>query len=67
MERRWFRADEISSYLSLNVKTVYDLCSRGVFPHTKLKGVGLRIDLPKLDELLEQHSIESIMKQLEQR
>lgn len=67
LERRWFRAPEIAIYLSLSPKTVYDLCSRGILPHMKLKGIGLRIDGKKLDELLERHSLESIITQLEQR
>jgi len=67
VERRWYRAPEIAAYLSLSPKTVYDLCSKGILPHMKLKGIGLRIDQKKLDELLERHSLESIITQLEQR
>lgn len=65
MERRWYRAPEIAAYLSLSPKTVYDLCSRGLLPCVKFKGIGLRIDKVKLDQMLEAEEITPIQEQLE--
>jgi excisionase family DNA binding protein len=62
--RRWFRADEIAEYLHLNPKTVYSLCSRGMFPHIKKPGVGLRIDKVKLDQMLEEDETLPVKEQL---
>lgn len=64
MERRWYTATEIAAYLSLNPKTVYDLCSRGILPFTKKKGIGLRIDKQKLDEMLESEEVLPLEEQL---
>ena len=65
MQRRWYRVNEVSEYLSIPPKSVYSLISKGIIPHTRIKGLGIRIDLPKLDELLEKHSIDSILNQLD--
>ena len=67
MERRWYRAPEIAAYLSLSAKTVYDLCSRGLLPCVKFKGIGLRIDKAKLDKMLEAEEITPVQEQLEER
>ena len=64
MERRWYTAKEIGVYLCLSHKTVYGLCSRGILPCVKKKGIGLRIDKAKLDELLEAEEITTIQEQL---
>ena len=64
MERRWYTAKEIGVYLSLSHKTIYDLCARGVLPFTKKKGIGVRIDKRKLDEMLEAEEITPIEDQL---
>lgn len=64
MERRWYRAGEIAEYLNLSEKTIYLLCSRGVLPSSKIKGIGLRIDIRKVDDLLERYSFESILEQI---
>ena len=64
MNRRWFKVAEIAAYLSLSPKTVYDLCSRGLLPFVKFKGIGLRIDKPKLDAMLEAEEITPIQEQL---
>lgn len=65
MQRRWFKAQEVGEYLGLPAKSVYSLCSKGILPHTKIKGVGLRIDLQKVDELLERNEFQTILDQLE--
>ncbi len=64
MERRWFKVKEIAEYLSLSPKTIYDLCSKGVLPFTKVKGVGLRIDKIKLDQVLEREEVMPVQEQL---
>jgi len=65
--RRWFKAPEIAEYLGLAPKTIYSLCSKGILPHSKTSGVGLRIDLQKVDELIERHEFRSIIDQLERQ
>jgi len=67
MERRWYRAPEIASYLSLSPKTVYDLCSRGLLPCVKFKRIGLRIDKAKLVAMLKAEEITPVQEQLEER
>lgn len=65
MERRWLRVKEAAEYLGISVKGLYDLCSRGLIPHTRLRGVGIRVDLKKLDELLEASEIKTVQEQLQ--
>lgn len=62
--RRWLRVREAAAYIGVSVKGLYDLCSRGLIPHTRLKGVGIRIDIRKLDELLEANEIRTVQEQL---
>lgn len=67
MERRWYKAPEVAAYLSLSSKTVYDLCSRGLLPCAKIKGIGLRIDIQKVDELIENQTIITVREQLREK
>jgi len=64
IQRRWLKVSEAAAYIGMSVKGLYDLCSRGLIPHTRLKGVGIRIDLRKLDELLEASEIQTVQEQL---
>lgn len=67
MERRWYTAAEIAAYLSLSPKTVYDLCSRGILPFVKKKGIGVRIDKRRLDKMMEAEEIIPVEEQLDRQ
>jgi excisionase family DNA binding protein len=57
IEKRWLTAVETGEYLHLHPKSVYRACLARKIPHTKIPGVGVRIDKQALDALLEQESI----------
>jgi excisionase family DNA binding protein len=57
IEKRWMTAAETGEYLHLHPKSVYRACLARKLPHTKMPGVGVRIDKRELDALLEQESI----------
>jgi len=52
MEKRWLTARETSEYLSLNLKTVYSLVTRGELKAGRVGG-SIRIDKKAIDEKLE--------------
>ena len=58
MLKRLLNAKEASEYLSLHLKTVYDLVSRNEIPSGKVGG-SIRIDRLILDEILSQQSSQS--------
>jgi len=58
MERRWISVRECSSYLSIHEKSVYRLIDHGEIPASKVGG-SIRVDLKKLEEMLEEREAES--------
>jgi len=64
MERRWLKVREAAQYLGINPKTLYDLLGKGEITHVRRKGIGIRVDKTKLDELMESSEIPSIQDQL---
>lgn len=50
-EKRWITVKECSSYLGLHVVTVYRLLGKEI-PYSRV-GRNLRIDLKKLNEIME--------------
>jgi excisionase family DNA binding protein len=62
IERRWFKISEIAEYLNLHPQSVYELWGKGIIPGTKIKGIGVRLDKKKLDELLEENSLDALRK-----
>ena len=50
--RRWISIRECSTYLSLHEQSVYRLVNKGVIPASRI-GRNVRVDLKKLDEILE--------------
>lgn len=64
MERRWLKVREAAQYLGMNPKTLYDLIAKGEIVHSRprIKGVriGIRLDVKKLDEILENAEIQTL-------
>jgi excisionase family DNA binding protein len=50
-------AREAGEYLHLNPKSIYRACSNKRIPHSKIPGVGMRVDKKELDALLERRGI----------
>lgn len=57
IERRWLKVAETAQYLGLNIRSVYRSCSMRQIPHTKIRGIGIRIDKKALDQLLERRGV----------
>lgn len=64
MEKRWLPVKSAAAYISINYKTLYDLIGKGEIPHVRRKGIGIRVDKKKLDEMMEASEIPSIKDQL---
>jgi len=58
MERRWLTVRETAKYLNLHIKSVYRSCSQQKIPHSKVPGIGIRVDKKRLDEKIESSEIE---------
>ncbi len=57
--KRWLKVLEAGDYLGLHPKSVYRACWNRRIPYSKAAGIGIRIDLRKLDAMLEQRGISS--------
>jgi len=57
IEKRWMTAVETGEYLHLHPKSVYRACLARKLPHTKIPGIGVRVNKRELDALLERESI----------
>lgn len=55
--RRWLTVKEVSVFLSVHEKTAYGWAARGLLPSVRVGG-SLRIDLPRLEEMLERQIAE---------
>lgn len=66
-EKRWLKAEEAAAYLGKAKGTVYNLISQGLLPYSKRKGIGLRIDRKRIDEMLEEAEVLPIAEQLEEQ
>jgi len=58
MQRRWISVRECGSYLSIHTKSVYRLIDHGEIPASKIGG-SVRVDLKKLEELMEEREVGS--------
>jgi len=59
LEKRWISVRECSSYLGLHPKSVYRLIDKGEIPAGRV-GHSVRIDLRKLEEILETRNQEKM-------
>ena len=56
-ENKWMTPDELSKYLGLTVKAVYNRVHLQRIPYTKL-GASLRFDREAIDEWMKRNSVE---------
>jgi excisionase family DNA binding protein len=50
--RRWITAAETAAYLGLHLVTVYRLISQRKIPHSRVGGIGVRVDREALDKII---------------
>ena len=48
-ERRWATVAQMAELMSCSKQSIYRSCRRGSLPCAKISGVGLRIDLKRLN------------------
>lgn len=48
-ERRWATVGQTAELMSCSEQSIYRACRNGFMPCVKIKGVGLRIDLKRLN------------------
>ena len=63
--KRWLSVSQAADYLGVSRKGLYNTIERGLIPHSKVKGIGIRLDRYKLDRLLEQNENQSVAEQVE--
>ena len=64
MERRWFRVKELAVYLGSTPSNIYNLIYKGLLPFSKIKGLGIRFDLIKINEMLEQNETPTVEERI---
>jgi excisionase family DNA binding protein len=57
MEKRWLKVEEAAALLGIHKVTLYKLCKAGRIAHARIKGVGLRVDGTRLEQMIEKQVI----------
>jgi excisionase family DNA binding protein len=58
MERRWLKVREAAGVLSLHPQSLYDALLSGKIPGAKLSGLGWRVDIKAVNEMMEKQIAE---------
>ena len=58
MEKRFLRVKEAAALLSLSVQGLYDALLTGKIPGAKLAGLGWRVDIKAVNEMIERQIVE---------
>lgn len=59
IEKRWLRVKELAVYLGSSPSNIYNLVHKGLLPFSKIKGIGIRFDLVKINAILEENETPS--------
>jgi predicted site-specific integrase-resolvase len=62
VEKRWLKIKEASSVYGIHPVTLYKLCQAKKIPCVKMKGLGLRVDALKFEQLLQKLSVVPLEK-----